>query len=74
MNRKEVVLVIYGTLGLVSSFGAIDFYVHNKLSNRWRVPRFLEAPAAITYACVAGAVWPVSIPVQIVFERKWEHD
>lgn len=67
MNR---VALGYSIATAVFTLNSMRYYVDNRLQKRFNIPEVLDFPTVMMFGFGSGMIWPVSVPIQVYYEKK----
>lgn len=60
----------YWSMGSAVGYNSIIFYKDHNLKQRWNISDSTNVFFHISYGIVSALVWPISVPLHLVFEDK----
>lgn len=67
------IALCYMTMGTIQMWNSMSFYLDHDIRHKWRLSRSLDFPVHFLFAMGCGVAWPISLPAQVYFERKWKN-
>lgn len=63
-------------IGSSQTLNSINFMAHNKLrlQKNFKIPELLFNVFAPVTGIIAGIVWPISLPLMLYYDQKWNNE